>query len=101
MTMRVLQTSLMTILVQSLPMIDYQSEPVPIFDGGPNDRLADIFFTKDDVFKLLRDLKPCKASRPDKINPLFKMAVLKMLPYIDYVEQSAVICCGMQLPEHF
>ena len=51
--------------IEKLPI----PEPVKIFNGSPSDRLTDISFTKEDVHKLLKNLKPCKAPGPDQIYP--------------------------------
>ena len=51
--------------VEKLPI----PEPVQIFNGSSGDRLTDICFTKEDVHKLLKTLKPCKVPEPDQIYP--------------------------------
>ena len=51
--------------IEKLPI----PNPVQIFNGSSGDRLTDICFTKEDVHKLLKNLKPCKAPGPDKIYP--------------------------------
>ena len=53
--------------VEKLPI----PEPVQIFNGSPGDRLTDICFCKENVHKLLKNLKPCKAPGPRKFTPEF------------------------------
>ena len=43
------------------------AEPVQTFNGSPDNRLTDCFFTKEDVCKLLTNLKTVKAPGPDRM----------------------------------
>ena len=51
--------------IEKLPFL----KPAQIFNGNPSDRLTDISFTKEDLHKLLKNLKPCKAPGQSKIYP--------------------------------